>query len=125
MLTFELPCQRGEGLWTDEAEVYRRTVEDLRKLGVQQSEIEHQFLLRFLNAYPVFSVGYEHHLAAVKDHLATFDNLLVAGRQGLYLNIDMHDSMRLGRLAADHYATKGPSKEWIPTVNEFLSSLKL
>ena len=97
----------------------------MHKLGVADREIDEQFILRFANAYPVFSVGYETHLAEIKAHLAGFDNLFVAGRQGLYLNIDMHDSMRLGRLAADHYASKGANKEWIPTVNAFLAELKL
>jgi protoporphyrinogen oxidase len=125
LLTYEVPCQRGDKLWENEALVYSKVLEDMRLMKIEPHEVADKFILRYTNAYPVFNLGYEKDLELVKSYLSKFDNLYIAGRQGLYLNIDMHDSIRLGRLAAAHVIEEDTAKTWIPRVDAFLATLKL
>ena len=53
--------------------------------------------------YPLFELGFEEHLAAVQDFLATLQNLASVGRQGGFCYPNMHETMRQGATAAKTY----------------------
>ena len=46
------------------------------------------------------------------DALSGIQNLYSIGRQGLFLQNDMHDSMEMGRMAAEYGAKNAPSGHW-------------
>ncbi|NOY00682.1 MAG: amine oxidase, partial [Verrucomicrobia bacterium] len=51
--------------------------------------------------YPVFGLGFEPHLQAVQDFVASLENVRSVGRQGGFCYPNMHSAMRMGADAAD------------------------
>ena len=50
----------------------------------------------------MYRSGYQQHLRSAFDALAGVPNLVTTGRQGLFLDIGMHDAMALGKRAFEH-----------------------
>ena len=59
-------------------------------------EIEDIWITKMEKAYPIFLVGYEKVKKKVLNDFAKFKNIISTGRYGLFLDINMHDSMVLG-----------------------------
>ena len=106
VLTLEISAAAGSGASSN----VRQLVEsDLAFFGVRGEEIEKVETFTLSDAYPVYRVGYEVALAAAFDRLGTIGNLVSTGRQGLFLDIDMHDAMVLGRAGVDALGRGEPS----------------
>ena len=126
LLTFEIPCNSTDDIWgASDKELFAYNKSDLDNLGIKQSEIVHAFTTKYIDAYPVFSIGYEKHLHVLKKYFSEYTNLLPTGRQSLYLNIDMHDSIRMGRVAANYAIQEKPKESWMQTIHTFIKGLKL
>ena len=83
--------------WKWEGEQWRAKVEkDLGFLGVNPKEIEDVWITKMEKAYPFFLVGYEKVKEKVLNDFAKFKNVVSTGRNGLFLDINMHDAMVLG-----------------------------
>ena len=83
--------------WKWDGEQWRTKVEkDLGILGVNSKEIEDIWITKMEKAYPIFLVGYEKVKKKVLNDFAKFKNIISTGRYGLFLDINMHDSMVLG-----------------------------
>ena len=83
--------------WKWESEKWRAKVEkDLGFLGVNPKEIEDVWITKMEKAYPFFLVGYEKVKEKVLNDFAKFKNVVSTGRNGLFLDINMHDAMVLG-----------------------------
>lgn len=96
MLTFEISaaaCPQHED------ELRRQVEADLSFFGVQGPEIGTIETFTLSDAYPIYRTGYEGTLARTLDRLSGVGNLVSTGRQGLFLDIDMHDAMVLARAA--------------------------
>jgi len=96
--TSELSAPRGA------PDLRRHVEEDLGFFGVRGDEIESLEDFHLADAYPVYRSGYATVLARALERLEPIGNLVSTGRQGLFLDIDMHDAMVLGRLAVDALA---------------------
>ena len=99
VLTFERCCNKGDDLWnyTDE-ELYRMVMEEvphLRKFFTKE-EVEDYFVVRLDDAYPVFLLDCDTNLKRTLNYISGIDNLMAAGRNGLFLNNNMHDCMVSG-----------------------------
>ena len=57
-------------------------------------------LLTGETGYPLFSLGFEPYLDAVKDWIKSVPNLQSVGRQGGFCYPNMHSAMRIGAKAA-------------------------
>lgn len=101
VLIVEMTCEIGDEKWNGSDEVKRRIVEDLAaEKIIEAGEVVETHLLRHPTGYPVFELGFEPHLKAVQDHIATFTNLSSVGRQGGFCYPNMHSAMRMGADAA-------------------------
>ncbi|WP_370331138.1 NAD(P)/FAD-dependent oxidoreductase [Mycolicibacterium hippocampi] len=73
-------------LWSaGDARMTALVEEDLRKLGINPSAIEHVRIVRFQHAYPVYDRARERSVARVRDHLRThYPSLHPMGRNGMH-----------------------------------------
>ena len=113
MLTFELCCGYGDEFWTASEEKLRAmALEDIRRIGLLDGlKVEKSMITRAKDAYPIYDLPFEKNLDLVLSGLARIKNLFSAGRQGLFLNSDIHDSMESGRAAGrDLLKNRPPSK---------------
>ena len=102
--TSELSCPPGE------PELRRQVEEDLGFFGVRGDEIESLESFHLADAYPIYRSGYATVLARALERLGTIGNLVSTGRQGLFLDIDMHDAMVLGRLGVEALGREGAAE---------------
>jgi protoporphyrinogen oxidase len=101
-LGLEYFCFEGDGLWTmsnkDLVELGRR---ELAAIGlVDASRIVDGTVVRMPKAYPIYDEGFEEALAVVRDYLSKFENLHVAGRNGMHKYNNQDHSMVTAILAA-------------------------
>lgn len=114
-LSFELCCDVGDEVWTaPDATLFDGARADIEKTGIfPGQQFEGLAVLRCAEAYPIYDLGFEENVAAALDAVATVPNVLSLGRQGLFLNCDMHNAMAMGMAAATFIATPNPEPfEW-------------
>jgi protoporphyrinogen oxidase len=91
-LALEIFCSMGDVVWQQsDGELIDRTVRDLVGLGlVGTRRVRDAWLARVPYAYPIYRRGYEESLYLVRDYLARWPALHLAGRTGSfqYLNAD-------------------------------------
>ena len=109
VLSFEISLTSGRdcSLWPAD-QLLDLVLKDLEYFRVGPSDIERIESCRLEDAYPVFVRGYAESLEAFLREIGRIPNLISTGRQGLFRDIDMHDAMYLGKLAAEHAAKKRP-----------------
>ena len=109
VLCAELPCDPGSAYWqmTDQ-ELGAVVVESLAKAGLAiTGEILSVTSRRLGQAYPVYSIGYEDHLATVEDWLDQFEGLLTFGRQGLFAHDNTHHALYMASAAVQCLSDDG------------------
>lgn len=91
-LAVEIFSSRGEPVWemTDEQLIDRVTSEMDSINWVKKKDVHNAWVLRVPYAYPVYRIGYEKKLQAVRQYLAQWPNLSLVGRTGSfhYMNSD-------------------------------------
>ncbi len=98
VLTMEISCHEDDAMWTWQPEQWREMVNrDLSFFGVEPSQVVKIYSSQLRDAYPIYAINYENELAATLQELERVPNLITTGRQGLFLDIDMHDAMVLGK----------------------------
>ncbi len=102
MLTFEICCGYGDGIWNASEEDLRElALGDINKIHLLDDlRVEKSMVTRSKDAYPIYDLAFETNLKLALRGLSGISNLFSAGRQGLFLNSDIHDSMASGRAAA-------------------------
>jgi protoporphyrinogen oxidase len=102
VLCFELCAGTNEDIWTYADEQLKELVMDeIQKIKViDPALISDFFVRRKEDAYAICHIDFDKQLKDLLEHLSNIQNLLTTGRQGLYNQIDMHDSMVLGLSAA-------------------------
>jgi protoporphyrinogen oxidase len=91
-LAIEIFSSRNEPIWnmTDD-EILAKVVEQMDEIGwIRTTEVHKSWVLRVPYAYPVYHIGYQEKLQAVKTYLGQWENLHLAGRTGSfhYMNSD-------------------------------------
>ena len=101
-LCAEVTCVHGDGFWTaPDEEIADQVVDDVVAMGFcTKGQVLETFVHRERHGYPVYDIGYKEHLNACKEHLATYENLVTVGRQGLFRYNNMDHSVLMGRRAA-------------------------
>jgi len=125
VISFEICCQKGDLLWRlADQKLLKLLKEDLKKLDLDNLEVENYFVVRLENAYPMFLVGFEQNLFKTLNELAKIENLISTGRNGLFMNSDIHDCFKLGFEAARFIQKNKSSKNWYKQVkNTWLKNL--
>lgn len=100
-LGMEYFCNEADALWArSDADWADAAETDLDRLGLaRRGEVEDAVVVRQARAYPVYDSGYRTHLDHLKRALLRFDNLQMAGRNGLH-RYDNQDQAMLTALAA-------------------------
>ncbi len=101
VLIVETTCEIGDEKWRGTDEVKDRILNDLGTENICSPEdVKEIHILRCETGYPVFSLGFEPKLAAIKNWVMTIPNLQSVGRQGGFTYPNMHSAMRMGAKAA-------------------------
>jgi protoporphyrinogen oxidase len=103
-LGLEYFCFEGDGLWTmADADLVRLGGKEIAEIGLLGGgKVIDGTVVRMPKAYPVYDEGYEDALAIVRDYLAGFINLQVAGRNGMHKYNNQDHSMVTAMLAAQN-----------------------
>jgi protoporphyrinogen oxidase len=103
LLVTERFCMRGDDTWSaSDAALIENTVFHLIQLGFfRRDEVRQSVVVRIPSAYPLFEVGFEAHSRVLRDYLARFENLQIAGRGGAFHYYNMDHAMASGLRAAD------------------------
>lgn len=98
VLCFELGSSPGDAFWdASDDQLARIAMEDIRNIDfIEEDAIESVHVSRLEDAYPMYNLDFDRRLAETLRLLAGTCNLFSAGRQGLFLNNDVHDSMEMG-----------------------------
>lgn len=110
VLCLEISCDPGDRFWEcPDEELLRVALEDLKRLrrGIDKIPVVDHWTRRLERAYNIYDLGFERQLDVLFFYLSRFDNLATAGRRGLFLQNDMHDSMAMGFAAADAWIHQG------------------
>jgi protoporphyrinogen oxidase len=101
-LGLEYFCWAGDELWRrSDAELVELAAADLASLGfASRSQVLEGHVVRMAEAYPVYDDGFAERLRVIREGLAPFANLMVAGRNGMHRYNNMDHSMLTGLLAA-------------------------
>ncbi len=104
-LCFEICCNKNDAMWRySDEELKQMVMEDIKGISlIDPSKIVDFFVKRMDEAYAICHLDYDRHLKDLLEHLSNFKNFLSTGRQGLYLQNDMHDSMDMGLSAAKFF----------------------
>jgi len=107
-LTVEISCDVGDALWNaPDEELYRRSIDGLVAAGlIRADEVTGHFFLRTRNAYPTYDLRFEANLGKLAYHLASWPNLVVCGRQGLFRYINQDHAIEMGFCAAEEVMTQ-------------------
>jgi protoporphyrinogen oxidase len=102
VLIVETTCEIGDEKWRGTDEVKDRIYGDLEQENIcTREDVVEVHLLHCETGYPVFALGFEPHLQAIRDWISTVPNLQSVGRQGGFTYPNMHSAMRMGARAAE------------------------
>jgi protoporphyrinogen oxidase len=115
-LTLEITCDIGDEIWTmPEDELYRRSVEGVVASGLATREqILGHYFERLPHAYPSYDLEFEAKLGRLAYHLASFSNIVVAGRQAQFRYVNTDQALEMGMTAADEIAAKEKEAAAVP-----------
>lgn len=98
-LIVETTCEMGDEKWRGTETVKEQIFRDLEAEKIcRKSDIVEVHLLHGETGYPVFSLGFEPHLATVMKWVDAIPNLQSTGRQGGFKYPNMHSAMRMEQL---------------------------
>ena len=113
-LGLEYFCFEGDDLWTmSDADLLALGRKEMDAMGlVSASEVIDGCVVRMPKAYPVYDDEYRAHLSVIRDWLSQFDNLELAGRNGMHKYNNQDHSMMTALLAARNILGEGPYNTW-------------
>lgn len=101
-LCAELPCQSDDEVWnlSDEG-LSKLILEDMTAAGLPVHEPVKVFSRRLGQAYPIYTMGYEHDLKTMDLWIENVPNMLVYGRQGLFAHDNTHHALYMAYAASN------------------------
>ena len=98
----------------DDSNLAGSFVREIASTGLlQESEVEITQVEGLSEAYPLYEIGYERHLAVLETHLRRIENLISLGRQGLFHHNNMDHTIFTGLRAARCWTEEqNPTAAW-------------
>jgi len=95
VLCAEIPCNRGDALWTlGDADLGKLVADGLARTGLPiRCPVLDVAVRRLPAAYPIYRRGYEEHFARLDDWINGLDGVISFGRQGLYAHDNTHHAL--------------------------------
>lgn len=115
VLGLEIPCWRDDDIWTsDDKTLFERAVAPLEKREIlNRQNVEEFFSVRLGWVYPVWDVDFERNINTLLDYERHIENLIFNGRPGLFFYNNIHHSIEMGLLSANHVLSGLPkSQKW-------------
>ena len=97
-------CSEGDDIWTmAEEDLVAMTVADLARIGlVDPARVLDGVRIKVPRAYPIYDESYASALALIRGYLASFENLVTCGRNGLHRYNNQDHSMWTALLAVSN-----------------------
>ena len=113
-LGLEYFCFEGDSLWSKpDHELVELGRKEIEKIGlVRGDKVIDGCVVRMPKAYPVYDDSYQEHLAVIRGWLKRFDNLQLAGRNGMHKYNNQDHSMMTALLAARNIMGLGQFDTW-------------
>ncbi len=101
-IMLEIPCNKGDNIWNMKEDILLEMVKkDLNKLNFNiDDKIVDYFCFSTEHAYPLMDIDYNRKRDKTIEYLNNFENLIMAGRQGIFRYIFLDTAMQTGLLAA-------------------------
>lgn len=121
VVSLDIACNYEDEIWnmTDE-EFFTLALGDLNHLGIKENHILDCFSLRLRDVYPVYDLNFDIRLQDILKIIERYPNLYSTGRQGLFLNNDIHDSIEMGKLCSEFILEERSSRDWYSFIGEYI-----
>jgi len=92
-LCVEVTVREGDRWWNDPEALVERVKKDLFKVDLidRSTDIENIHIEKIKDAYPIYAIDYPEDLKKVREDLGKTENLVLAGRTGLFWYNNMDD----------------------------------
>lgn len=122
VISLDISCNRGDRIWNmHDDELFKIALSDIGHMGIKKSHILDYFTLKLEDVYPIYNLGFKNNFDELIKILSKFRNVYSTGRQGLFLNNDIHDSMEMGMLAAKFLLEDKESAKWYGHIEKYIS----
>jgi protoporphyrinogen oxidase len=111
-LCVEVTCRTSDPEWGNPRLLLEKVEQGLIRTGIlkHKGEIENVHIEKIPDAYPLYTKNYAYDLRKVKDALRAFNNLILAGRTGLFWYNTMNDCIENGLLVAKTIGERRPAQ---------------
>jgi protoporphyrinogen oxidase len=126
-LMVDFTCSGEDPYWQmDDAELGEKLIQQLMPLKLFPRErILKQFSKRFQNLYPIYSVGYQENLGAIRQLESRFQNIFFIGRLGDFNYNNADQCLDMGFRAAEHIVSESETKGWQDLRTERFAQYKI
>lgn len=126
-ISCEYFCFRDEEIWKmDDKKLIEFATEELVKLDLLKAEdVTDGFVIRELDSYPLYYIGYREPFDIMKDYLVKFKNLSLIGRAGMFKYNNMDHALLSGIYAAQNYFGESHDVWEVGEETEYLEEAKL
>jgi protoporphyrinogen oxidase len=108
VLCAEIPCTIGDPVWTaDDTTLAGLVVDALEGARLPPAVVRSVTSRRLPNAYPVYRVGYERHLAVLDRWASSLERVITFGRQGLFVHDNSHHALAMAWAAVEAITAAG------------------
>jgi protoporphyrinogen oxidase len=113
-LGLEYFCTEGDNLWEmSDNDLVALALSELEKIKLgKPADCIDSLVVRVPKAYPVYDMYYAKHLKTIKDYLASFSNLQMIGRYGMFKYNNMDHSILTGLYAAENIIAGAQHDLW-------------
>lgn len=124
VLCVEITCRPGDPIEREsDVAINAQVIEQMTRTGLfRMDEVDEALVYRLPYGYPLYSLDYHERLDTIFSGLRSVENLLTAGRQGLFNHNNTDHSILMGLRAADALASddsRPAADRWYDTVEEF------
>ncbi len=104
ILAVEYWCDADDAQWTQtDSALISRAADELQLTGLLRgARVLAGHVVRIPRCYPVYALGYQHHLRRVVDYVQSFSGLTAIGRYGAFKYNNQDHSILMGILAAEN-----------------------
>lgn len=121
VISLDIACNYNDEIWNmSNEEFFKLALSDLIRLGIDEHQISEYFSLKLQDVYPVYDIDFHTRLQGILDIIKQYPNLYSTGRQGLFLNNDIHDSMEMGKLSSEFIMNEKSSQDWYEFIREYI-----
>lgn len=123
ILSLEICCADNDPLWEASDEyLFKLARQDLLKLKkVPDKSIKVFCVKRVRQAYPIYDLNFDKNLNTAVEYLNGLENVFPCGRQGLFINNDIHDSMQMAIEVSRHILEGRNKRDWNEKVKAYLN----